>query len=400
MLRRAVPVRQAGFTLLELMVALALFVVLGIALVSLVRSSLAFLESGSQTGEVSDQIHIFEDAFSKDVRSVFALRSTPGVEPDVRMLYRTIDWPLEIDDPGSRRGGTKQVMIRVPVLAFVRTLDGEEKDRVTRQAGTEPGGTAYLDLNNDEREARLGNLKPLGGLMEVLYAAIPTPGTDGTVWRIVRAIRSPIGGEGSLLDPESFKGPEDVDARYCKTLLDGVLHFDVRFWGPETESWEEVLMPGNGGPYETWDSTRAVLPVSGEQGFPLARGAESLSEPKDDVFPRRIRARVTLVPAGRGMQFGRTLAELSGRETDAGERVDVDPASLVPARDDAGGEKVFLKVGVEWLLVSRIEGGRFSIHGRAQRGSPRLTHPAATRVLYGKTWEVMVDVPAFRLEPK
>ena len=389
----AVLRRQSGMTILELMIAMSLFVVLGVTLVKLVHRSLDFLSKGGSQGEVADVLRSFQGVFEEDVRSIFVLRRTPAVEPDVKLLSRTLDWPIEVQ-VGRK---IKTINYRAPVFGFVRTIKGEEKDRLTRMAGSAVGGKAYYDGFEDEAEAKAGQLRPLGGLMEVLYFAIPEAGSGGGVLTLYRAYRSPIGGEGSLLDPETFRGPDDVQKIHAMEILRGVLHFDLRFWGGATQTWDDnvTAMRSGGGAYRTWDSTLGLLPVGrDEKSFPLAQGPESLTDPRDDLFPRRVRARLVLMPALAGARFARLIHPVGDR--DDVQRVEIDPPTIVPpivAEADR-----FLKVGTEWIEYAGRTDRGFSISGRGVRGTDRVGHEAGDLVYFGKTWEIQVSIPAFRQE--
>jgi prepilin-type N-terminal cleavage/methylation domain-containing protein len=389
--------RQAGFTLLELMIALGVFVLLGVALVKLVHKSFDFLDQGRPGSEITDQLQVFQAQFNEDLRSVFTLRRTPEVAPDVRMICRTVPWRIERETGSGRsRTSSEEVVLHVPILAFVRSIKGEERDSITRLAGTRPGAEAYLDLDDDEREARSGKLRPLGGLQEVLYAAIPSEDDGGATWSIVRAIRSPIGGEDSLLGPNVLKDRTDLLTRHCVELLPAVLHFDLLFWAGTTMTWDLSVRGDGGGPLTTWDSTRGILTAErGPNAFPLAVGVASLENPRDDVFPRRILARLVLAAPGRGGRFARLTDGISNRDDE--QFLSLAPPNLVPAT--VADNERFLKVGAEWIeYVGRPDPGRFSISGRGARGTPRLSHARSDRVVFGQTEEVLVSIPAFREE--
>ncbi len=387
--------RESGMTILELMVAMSLFVLLGVALVKLVHRSFDFLSMGGGQGEVSDVVSSFESVFSEDLRSVFVLSRTPGVAPDVRMLHRTVAWPVEYEAGGK----TRTVTVDVPVFAFVRVLKGEEKDRLTRKAGNTPGGTAYYDGYEDEIEAMSGQLRPLGGLVEVLYAAVPDPDSGGSTTTLYRAFRAPIGGEGSLLDPETFKAPANASAEATEAaiekirgmaLLRGVLHFSVRFWGGATTTWD--LLRSTGGAYPTWDSTLGVLPGGRDRNeFALAVGPESLSNPRDDLFPRRVRAEISVIPSVGGARFARLSQHIADK--DESPRFDIDPSNIVPAVVDT--EKRYLKVGPEWIkYVNRI-GDTFSVAARGERGAADVPGDRGEIVYCGRAGGGQVTIPAF-----
>ena len=72
---------------------------------------------------------------------------------------------------------------------------------------------------------------PTGGLAESLYTLAVLPGQR--LPSLVRRFRTPIGGEGSLLDPDLAERRDRL-LQDAIVLADQVLYFGVSCWAPGT----------------------------------------------------------------------------------------------------------------------------------------------------------------------
>ncbi len=371
--------RTRGFTLVELILAMSLFLVLGTALVALLARAMDFLDTGSQGTEVLDKSMDFLRPLKADLQNVLVeRRGDPGV-PEIRFYSDYV--PL---DPGGK-GRTTMWAQR---LAFVRSTEEEAADRVTRAAGTKAGAQAFLDGRNDGPEAAAGRLRAPGGMQEVLYMAVPEDPRDPGLLTLYRGIRSPVGGPGSLLDPKTVRSAADLK-KVAQPLLAGVLHFEVRFWTSRTKSWQpDSVVPSEDGPALSWDSTRGILPPGLRPNrFPFARGPASLADPRDDISPRAVRVQVVFEPTGTDVRIARLLEPVDERQT----RVEVDTPEIASLTDDRA-----IKVGAEWMSYSSILGTTFSIVNRGFRGTEATRHAAGERVRVGTRVEREIRIPAFR----
>ena len=394
-------VRSQGFSLLELLIAMTLFLVLGAGLIAIVTRSLGFLEAGSRSTEVLDKGVDFLRPFVADVENILVERSTAPGLPEIRMMsdYVAVDSDLD--------GTTDYYAQR---FAFVRSTLSETSDVVARLGGTTAGPDAYLDGRNDAKEAESGRLRPLGGQMAVLWMATPerpkrsaterdpdqpgaVPGKpvivqDPGLLTIYRASQSPLGSKKSLLDRETVRSPEDLE-KVALPLLADVLHFGVRFWTPKTRSWfEEGGRPSSDGPSLSWDSTRGILGRGLRPNeFPYALGEISLTDPRDDISPRSIR--VTFV-------FART-----GRDEDVGtvlEPFDENARTLRVATTAFANTSVqpYLKIGTEWVQYDSRSSASFSVSARGVRGTVPVPHEVGEKIYAGYVVERTIMIPCYR----
>ncbi len=359
--------RARGFTLVELLAAAALFAVLGTLLFQVVRGAMDVWATGERNRELHDRAAAALDLLADDVRALWP--GLPGaVEQDARLLCT---WRAE--DP---EGDGADVWV-VPSLAFARLdLESRTLDWLAR-AGDAPGGQAAV-LRLVETDP--ATLRPTGGLAESLYTLAVLPGRQ--LPSLVRRVRLPLGGEGSLLDPEL---PERRDRllQEAVPLADAVLWFGLEFWSGGTTAWG---LPGGapGAPATSWDSTRGILPA-GDPGFPWGAGPASLLDARDDVFPRLLRA--TLVLAREDGEGGALAEALTA---DAGS---LRLASTAFLRDQDLVDH--LLVDGEWLAVTSRDGAVLGVQ-RGARGSRPAAHPAGSRVRAGRSFVRVIEVPVAR----
>jgi len=361
-----VPV-SAGFTLLELLVALGIFMVVATLLYGMVGTALSLWQGGEEKREIYESAQAILSRISSDLRSFHAGGMTLHAREEQRLL-------------GDRDSQGR------PRLRLVRTLSSAEKS-ATRLAGAAASPTEYLDLDHDAEELREGRLRPPGGLEEVLYALLPqedldpggVPAQPSGVLVLLRGIRSPVGGGGSLfLDPEL--DDREVLLAHARPLVHGVLHAEFRY------ASGGAFGLGSGFDDETWDSTRGLL-----GDFRLYRGEDSVSEPRDDVFPTAIEVTLVLERPGQQARTTRLVRPLTG--TDRSLSV-ADPGIF--RRSDASNP--YAKVGDEWIEIGSVSGRQVAVKTRGVRGTSPRAHPAGTTVRVGFTFRTVVVLPVCRIK--
>ena len=362
--------RNRGFTLVELLIAMALFMVLASALIALLTRAFDFLTVGTAGSEVTDKGSDFLRPFRADLENVVVERSLEPGASRIRFYCDAI--PFDSDNDGS-------VDIKAQRLAFVRSTREELANPITRNAGTKPGATGIIDGENDFEQSAAGELRAAGGLMEVLYIAIPDDPNDPGVLTLYRAIRMPVGGPGSLLDPRTVRTMADV-RQLADPLIAGVLHFGVEFAPPATEGVAPVLT--------TWDSTRGILKRgNGLNEFPLGKGPESLDDPRDDISPRAVIVTFSFERTGRENEE----AFLEGYLSEGARAVPVDSTVFANTSEDP-----FIKVGTEWMGYGGRNPTEFTGVSRGERGTFAVAHKAGEQVRAGYTIRRTITIPAYR----
>ncbi|MBC8261032.1 MAG: prepilin-type N-terminal cleavage/methylation domain-containing protein [Planctomycetia bacterium] len=351
---------EAGLTLIEILVALGIFMMLGSSLVMFLRDGMSTWQIGESRREAYERAGAIMDLIGEDLRSSFT-QSDPGPDNglvDVLML-------CDMDD------------FNRPRLRLVRTLSDETRNPVTRIAGSYTGGLAEVDYRNDSQEAKLGILRAPGGLAEVAYLMGPESGSE-VLWR---GMKSPIGGESSLFDVVNLLPDVDGIPMRCRPVADGVLYLAWSFWGGDRRRWSDGKSQ-QALPY--WDSTRGILEPPADAG--IAWDARSRDRHEDDVFPDTAEILLVLNPSR-----SRALARLT---TDIGD--DDDVLILDSVNEYSTNGQLHIRLDSEWILVGEIQGNRFVDCQRGVRGTKAVEHLRGTRAVSGTEFRRTIRIPGYR----
>jgi hypothetical protein len=388
------------------MVAMAIFSVLGVALIALLRSSTAFLEKGQAGSELHDQLENAERLLADDLANVYIQPSTREGMPDVRFLCDRV--PFDTDG-----NGTPDLL--TPRLSFVRSVKGEASDPVLRGSGRKAGAGGVLDGEEDAREAEEGDLRAPGGKQEVCWLLVPAgKGEEPGVGTLYRGVRMPVGGgAASLLPAEPWGDRRTGESRMgvgsraeaeakLRPVVTSVLHLSFRFFTRHAteaatrlvdgDRLAEEIPPqrGGGGLSPSWDSTRGILPLSmGTDTFFLAKGPASLQDPVDDVFPRRVRVTLVVDRVGNDAARGELARELGAQDR----TIPVDSTRFAPSADPTAR---FVKIDEEWIEWGTRDGRSFSVEKRGARGTKAASHSASSPVRAGATLIREYEIPSFR----
>jgi hypothetical protein len=354
-----------GFSLLEVLVAMSMFMVLGAGLVALMSRAMDFLEGGAAGSEVQDKARDFVTPFARDVGNVAVERRLEPGKPTIRFLS---------DQVGYDSDGSGSVDYLAQRLVFVRHTTREVTDEKVRDQG-------------------------IGGLEEVIWIAVPTrlgilaerdrrvstvdedaqaqPADlpDAGLLTLYRGVRAPIGGPMSLFDRQLVRRLEKLVA-VADPLMNNVLHFSVEFEGVRNQ-WTSG-----------WDSTRSIEP-SRYLKFPWYVGPDSFEDARDDVSPRALRVTFVFERTGSGANPAKLLDTIG----DEAKRITVDRPSLL-----AGAGEPYVKVGSEWIQHSGSvrSDGTLAIVNRGARGTLAKPHEAGTLVRTGMTVVRTILIPSYR----
>ncbi len=401
----------AGFTIIELLVAMAIFSVLGIALIALLSQSTAFLTKGQAGSEVQDTLENIDRALAEDFANVYIRPTAFAPLPDVRFVCDRI--PFDTDGDGSADTWTQRV-------AFVRSLKGEGAETVFRNSGSKPGAMGVLDGSDDAKEIEENDLGAPGGKEEVTWLLVPGKKDDEPgVGTLYRGERWPLRGKGSLVRqrpvgeplPERERQLEEPGlgvatrgkaAEACKPVQGGVLHFSLRFWTRHTkpESARFIVngrvvdeVPpevGGGGLTATWDSTRAILPAGrGTDQFFLGKGPASLADPVDDIFPSRVRVLLVVDRIGKDAATGELTQSIGIQDN----RIPVDGTKFAVGTDPASR---YVKIDREWIRWSARDDRGFLVEERGARGTKKEPHDRGAAVRSGTTLVREYSIPSYR----
>ncbi len=388
--------RERGFTILELLVSVTIFMVVATLLYGLVAKSMGLWKQGEERREIYEFGQAVLSRIATDLRNIH----TGGIP-----LFADLDVKLIADVDARQR----------PRLRFVRTLGATEK-ALYRSSGARQGPTDVMDLNDDAKEVFDGTLKPSRGLMEVVYTVLPLerameeernlrlelgleeadpqevaqmqtlngkkeekePPSGALV--LYRGIRSPIGGNRSLFALEELDEASLI-VRVAKPLAYGVLHMGLEYAGNGPGDFDQPLDVG--GADVIWDSTRGILPE-----FALSIGPGSVEDPRDDLFPRAIRVTLVLERPDRAR-----VTSLRKRLSATDMRLEILDPSILPRK---GSAFPYVKVGEEWIEVGAVKGRTVTIVRRGMRETVATAHQAKAPVRVGITFRKVVPMVSYR----
>ncbi|MDA1194622.1 MAG: prepilin-type N-terminal cleavage/methylation domain-containing protein [Planctomycetota bacterium] len=418
--RRSRPHASRGFTLLEILIAMALFVMLGGMVVVFLRQSLDIFYTGTRESAQLDR----QDQLLPQVRADLANLALPA--------SFQAPAPMPTDDMLRQKGADRPappppviVRLRAGYLKLQQAGDGafkdypcayiacvvadanEGADRLRRRAGAVPAkGGNLQDLTpktviEGDKDTRYN---ATGGLTEILWIAVPTdamdpPAEGGLVWPAIltlyRGFRSPVGHpDKSLLIPEHFDSPAEI-REACRPVAEGLLHFGAAWRRVFATSWQVDTGVGLGdaapyvGPY--WDSTRAL-----EKEWPLNRGPTSLADPSDDIFPPFVRLEATLAQP---TQFGAGRGEMTLREGVGAEDSVLKVSDADILMKPNLGKSRWIKVAGEWMEyeLRDVDFAKREVRvRRGMRGTKKVPHSVGDWAYVGAPATLDVRLPVYR----
>lgn len=404
--------RQRGFTMIELIIAMAIFTLLGSMVVFLMRRGLDIFDQGTREAALYDRLDTVLPVVVQDLKAVrivmdtdppplpnqdpFAPAARPSEQlkpPETAIRLRSTHIELKRDLPESdRRRG-----FRMPMIAWVADMS-EGLDPLYGELPTGAGPDAKV-ITPETVEARKADtfFKPSGGQVEIVYIAVPLNSAYPAVLTLFRGYRAPVGdAEGSLLVPENLDSIEKIK-KACRPVAQGLLHFGVTWRRIFATSWEEdVLRQGTNGELTKyvgphWDSTRGA-----DAKWALFAGKQSLVDPSDDVFPSFARLEVALAsPTAFG--YGRGDTRLTASIGKDQREIQIEnPDDLV---QPGLGRDRYLKIGTEWMRY-RSEYVNYEKRSvrveRGVRGTKAVDHPVDDWVYVGLPASTEMRMPVYK----
>lgn len=400
--------RRAGFTLLELLIAMTVFAVLGTAAVVMMRQGATLFSAGTRENELSDRQDTLLPELVADLSRLTIPDSfdPPAPPPTAEQLGSGRPPPPPAPVEERLRSGTVLLTEAADAtlrsqpctyLAFVVTTGDEAHDpRLVRAGDPAPVGETPKPYVKGEVDVagRDTIFRATGGKMEVLWIAVPLDPRYPGMLTLFRGYRTPVGGAETLLDPANFNTLTKIRAR-CDVRHEGVVHLGVTWRRVTATGWDPLIGRGGVGddvPYvgPAWDSTRAL-----DRSWPLFREPASLGDPSDDLFPQYVRLEGTLVGPGPG-GYGKGETRLASAVAQDDARL---PLESVEPLFGPGPQVRFLKVGAEWMTydVRRIDMEKREVTvERGQRGTVKASHDAMDDVYVGQASSTVLALPVFR----
>ncbi|WP_372371472.1 PilW family protein [Candidatus Uabimicrobium sp. HlEnr_7] len=221
-----------GFTLIELMIAVALLSVFTLMLVKVLSQSVSVWRTTEKRREILEASRNIMEIITEDLNAMFLSKS-----------ITTTGLLLDYDSNGKQR------------LRFIRKISQENTHPILRYAGTEK--SSKLDYYNLKADKTKKLLAP-GGLAEVMYCFVPQQ--DGLMG-LYRGIQAPIDGKNSFFRDKNIDSPQKIREK-CHLLGSGILNMEIKCWTATTFTWNLKKLPQRkqkGGPSLIWDSTKRRL---------------------------------------------------------------------------------------------------------------------------------------------
>jgi hypothetical protein len=275
-------------------------------------------------------------------------------------------------------------------LMFVRTFESGPERAITSNAGDgqqndlmfrpppdpdDPAPTGSSTTkgavdSDDYTGTRIGDFRPLGGMAAVGYFV-----RDRTLYRVIRAPVPPR--MSGLLNPAS-----------AQVVSTDVLYLAFDYWGQETKFWDDPSGKAKSGmPERIWDSTRGITAPPLDKFF-LSRGAVSLNDFEDDVFPQKVRITLTVDSSMPRCVYAKLLDDIS----------ESDGEFLVESTKgfEDGGDDAYILIDDEWIKYRKKTPESFVVTQRGARNTTPTSHVRNAVIRTGKTFRYVVYIPNFR----
>jgi prepilin-type N-terminal cleavage/methylation domain-containing protein len=369
-LRRAPP--DPGFTLLELMVAIGVFVLLAVVLVGLLQSSLNTWDAGTARKDVYERAQSLFTLLTRDVQSLYVV----DVEDAQDIVYPFFG---DADTAG---------MSRVRFVRGESSLAGGVARMIPRrQSGRIRGGAMALpSAAGSSAPGSVNVFRPDAWepqLLEVAYLIDPDP-AQAVLWRLEQPWNPDA--RQSLFNDDIFNQRSVIASARGAQVDQGLLCWEVLYWTRNTGSWGgraprrgTPISVRNAGPEVRWDATRQY-----DERFAFYRPVAK-DMPLDPVYPELIRITVVLEP-------------LVGERTRTILAAPVDGQSLeipVASTRNLPPPPNYVRIGREWIAYRAMDGG--TLRGtRGVWGTKAMPHAAGEAVRSGFVFSTVIPVPMYR----
>lgn len=341
-----------GFTLVELLVAMGIFTVLGVSATAFLVMAVNTWRQAESMRDVAERADLVFLALRQDIQCLY----TDGERLPGKALFFS-----DYDAHGKQR------------LFFTRTVLPSGGDPRIAGSGRSMLADDVIDGVADLPALRRGRLMPPGDVMSVGYWL--SPGEE-----LQRAARTPGLDYGQFRKAGWEKGGD--------LIAEGVMHIEYNFWSEKTAAW--VPDPSRMGPSYFWDSTRGL------DKEPFAAGEEKLRlvfpgtgrpvDPGDDMYPRLVEVKVVI-----GFPNERPYTFLTSKLSPSDTTVFADRLNNYPS--DKG--RRFVKIDDEWMSYEAIDS-----HGqvlvkvkRGRRGTQKAAHDAGALLRYGLQYRMVLRPP-------
>ncbi|MBI2922058.1 MAG: hypothetical protein HYY18_13315 [Planctomycetes bacterium] len=329
---------------MELLVSIAIFILLGILLVTLLSNGVGIWSRGEVRRDAYERAAILFDQFRADISCATIHR-----EPEAAGYHPNFTC---FPDPLGR-----------PRFYFTRV--GAAVNPVPTQVPKDPEDTVLFTPADPFARH------------EIFYVFDPDP----AVHRLYRG-QFAFNADPKMLPSKQWTDPNFVQNQ-CSLLMEGVLYLGFRFWSQDTDAWSPVQ--GEQGPEPRWDSTRFL-----DKAFALRRQNLLADDVLDDIVPHRVEVTVTLERPGATDLAASTLKSSVDSNTTSL------PASLLPLFPEGPG---FVRIDDEWIAYESRTSSGLSGLTRGARGTNAAAHEKGAALRWGDTFTTVIAVPGYKDDP-
>ncbi len=367
--------REAGFTIIELVIVMGLLAAFMLMLVQLMNQAMGLFTAGEKGQDLADRLQAATRAVTTTVDDMVGpKRDVMGMQDvDARLI---VTWePLGWKQTGA--AGKLQVL-----RSTVRISEAQENALLIRKLRVEVEEKLQGEEAIARRVQELLAETPRLGRAQMLFTPWPRD-KEGTFLELRRGLFL----EGEDIEPLEIAklGSRDLPPAtvplITRAVAQGLLHIEFEFWSQLTTDWQRL---GDGGPEYVWDSARAGLFLDAQrrrERFTLDLGETSLRDPRDDVFPQWIRTTMVVAQGKNAAADSTLMRALSADATD----MVLNSAEVL----DEEADLRFVKVDAEWISYKAVSGDRLTGLKRGQRGSIAKEHSAGSGVWAGRTTVVV-----------
>lgn len=363
------PPPASAFTLPELLVALGIFLVLGLLLVMLLSAGLGMWHKGEVRRDLDERARVVLDP----------------LVADLSCAYVETGWE-EIPSHGAGAGGAP-----APRGVFTISPDGRNQSclRFSRAVKTwrgdaVPAAAPAAVPPKPGAQPVFSGADLRASAFPVRYVAYLLDPVDSRLWRWEDEGAS---APAAFASPAALAQPKVLQGRGAP-LADGVLAFRVRCWTPDTTVWDEIPIvvgggpSGKSGPSLRWDHTRRL-----DRDFWLwTQGAVGSRFRTGFVVPRKIQILLVLEPSRPAGQSFKLRDALSAKDK---------TLTVASGRDMPEGPG-YVRVDDEWIAFDARKAETLTLSARGLWGSRAATHAAGAEVRAGAAVVTTLAVPAGR----
>ena len=201
---------KKGFTLVEIMIAMALLSIMGLFLVNVLRTTITAWHDTESQSIVNETARNIIKVLQKDISSIY---TNLDENNEIKMV-------LDFDKFGRQR------------LRFIKKIANTEQHSILKNAGSIPvitgGKNYYYGLNS-----KIKKIRATGGLAEIMYLFTPRKNS----MKLLRGFKTPIGGSKSFFHNNRINNSKKIEP-FCILLYSNIIFLGIKCWDSNSKTWQ------------------------------------------------------------------------------------------------------------------------------------------------------------------